>query len=166
MRSSPVWQRLSALAGDDERDRRVLADFAARTGLDPLEHVHRIVAAFPEDARANGSFGIVMDGERFDERRLVTYARDQQSLSGGTLSQKDVAGRRLWVGDDGVAGFFEGQARFVLGGGGWAERMAALWSGEVPASSDRFARAAENRDAAIATGPVVAAPEAGRGIGM
>src|SRR5262249_33080700 len=88
-----------------------------------------LVAAFPEDARTQRQFALILSGRAFDERRLVTFARDRASLRGGDLEQRRHVGRRLWVGkgEGAVAGFFLDAGTFALGGGGWTERLAE-WS--------------------------------------
>jgi hypothetical protein len=133
MRASVVWQRLSALGQDAPADRRMLAEMAERTGTDALQDLGRLVVAVPEDARTRGAFGLVVEaatGKTFDEKRLVTFARDRAALAGNQIVMKSHAGRRLWVGGDGSAGFFPDDRTFVMGGGGWAEVMAELNAGQ------------------------------------
>jgi hypothetical protein len=131
VRETAVWQRFSALASEVPEDRKLIDDFVARTGLDPFRQIHRVVAAFPEDARAGGAFGIIVEGEGFDEKRLLTYVRDQAKLKGGELRQVAQGRHTLWTSSapGSPAGFFLDARRFALGGGGWAERMAALADG-------------------------------------
>jgi hypothetical protein len=131
VRETPLWQRLSTLAADAPEDRKLIDDFVARTGLDPFRQIHRIVAAFPEDARTGGAFGLIVEGEGFDEKRLLTYARDQAQLKGGELRQVARGRHTLWTSSTpgSPAGFFLDARRFVLGSGGWAESMAALADG-------------------------------------
>jgi hypothetical protein len=126
-----LWQRLSALAGEAPEDRKIIDDFIARTGLDPFRQIHRVVAAFPEDARAGGAFGIIIEGEGFDEKRLLTYVRDQAKLKAGELRQIAQGRHTLWTSSapGSPAGFFLDAHRFVLGAGGWAEAMARLAEG-------------------------------------
>jgi hypothetical protein len=131
VRETPLWQRLASLAADAPEDRKLIDDFVARTGLDPFRQIHRIVAAFPEDARAGGAFGLIVEGEGFDEKRLLTYARDQAKLKGGELRQVAQGRYTLWGSSapGSPAGFFLDARRFALGSGGWAESMAALAEG-------------------------------------
>jgi hypothetical protein len=128
IRQTALWKRLSALAAEDPGDKKLIEEFTTRTGLDPFRQLHRLVAAFPEEARGSGAFGIVIEGEDLDEKRLLTYARDQAKLRGAELQPKQHAGYTLWHtgAPDGTAGFFLDRRRFVLGGGGWAEKMADL----------------------------------------
>jgi hypothetical protein len=130
IRATPLWTRLSALAADDPQDRKRILALKARTGLDPLRQIHRIVAAFPDDARSLGQYAVVIDGEGFEESRLVAYAREEGEPRGLKIEARPHEGRTLWVGGpDGTAGFFVGKTRFVLGAGGWAEAMADLADG-------------------------------------
>ena len=130
IRTTPVWQQLSQLAADDPADRKIIEELTARTGLDPFRHIHRVIAAFPDDARqAAGAFAVLFEGEALDEKRLLTYARDQARLRGGSIEPKPHGKRTLWVGQQAggqpeLAGFFLDCHRFVLGGGGWAEKVA------------------------------------------
>ena len=136
LRGSPLWQELSGVAGQDPEDKRLIAAFTERTGLDPFRQVHGLVAAFPEEARRDGAFALYFVGDGFDEKRLATYARDEARLRGQSVVQKLHRGQTLWTagradgspaaGEPGVGGFFLDQRRFVLAGGGWAERMIDL----------------------------------------
>jgi hypothetical protein len=129
IRTTALWGRVSALAEESPEDRKSLQRLSERTGLDPLRQIHRIVAAFPDDARQSGQFALLIDGEGFDERRLVAYAREQ----GSKIEVRSRKGRTLY-GSGNTAGFFLGRSRFVLGGGGWAEALADLADG-VPGSA-------------------------------
>jgi hypothetical protein len=128
VRAAPLWARLAALAEDDAGDRARIQALTARTGLDPLRQIRRIVAAFPDSARARGQFALVVDGQGFDEKRLVAYARQEGAARGLHIEASSRGGRTLWAstGPERTAGFFVGSDRFVLGGGGWAELMLAL----------------------------------------
>ncbi len=130
IRATPSWSKVSELAAGDAADRKILDELLARTGLDPLRQVHRMVAAFPDDARASGRFALVIDGAGFDEMRLITYARDRAHLRGRDLVSRSYRRHTLWssasAADQSVAGFFASPKRFVLGGGGWAEAMVDL----------------------------------------
>ncbi len=143
IRASALWAGLSALAKDRAGDRAIVEQFTARTGVDPFRHIHRIVAAFPEEARQSGQFALVIDGEGFDEKRLVSYARDQAKLRGQDIQSRVVASRTVWVGPgpERTGGFFMGAPRFVLGAGGWAEELAAIAGGTPGVAS-----AADNND--------------------
>jgi hypothetical protein len=123
VRAAPLWSRLAALAEEDPADRARIQALTARTGLDPLRQIQRLVAAFPDSAREHGQFALIVDGDGFDEQRLVAYARDE--TPGTHLEARPRAGRTIWSSGS-SAGFFVGSRRFVLGGGGWAERMADL----------------------------------------
>jgi hypothetical protein len=139
VRATPFWQRLSALAAEVPEDRKLIADFVARTGLDPFRQIHQVVAAFPENAQASGAFGLVIAGQGFDEKRLLTYAADQAKLKGTELRQQGHGRYTLWTGatPGSPAGFFLDAGRFVLAGGGWAALMAAQAEGgpAVPPSA-------------------------------
>src|SRR5690606_14427566 len=120
--------KLSALAARDPADQKLIREMHDRTGLDPLHDIASLLLAFPDDARRSGQFGMVVTGRSMDERRLITFARDQASLRGRDLSQRLHAGHRLWhdrTGGD-LEGFFLNGSNFVLGRGGWAERIATL----------------------------------------
>lgn len=130
IRGSKAWKRLSALAEENPEDRKRIEELRAKTGLDPLRQIHRVVAAFPDDARKGGQYALIIEGQGFDERRLVAYAREQAAAGGGgTIAERKRpgGGRTLWASADGrTAGFFVGNDRFVLGGGGWGEVLANL----------------------------------------
>ena len=98
LRGTPVWKQLAALAGEDPNDRRIIDELTARTGLDPFRQVHRLVAAFPDDARQAGAFAVLFEGDGFDEKRLLTYARDQAKLRGQRIEQRLRGKRTFWVG--------------------------------------------------------------------
>jgi len=121
VRTTALWSRISAQAEESPEDKKSLQRLTERTGLDPLKQIHRIVAAFPDNARQSGQFALLIDGEGFDEQRLVAYAREQ----GGKIETRARNGRTLYTSGS-TAAFFIGQTRFVLGGGGWAEAMADL----------------------------------------
>jgi hypothetical protein len=137
IRATPLWQRLSTLAAEDPNDRKIIDEFTARTGLDPFRQIHRLVAAFPEEARQSRAFGLVIEGDGFDEKRLLTYARDQAKLRGTELRPRTHGQFTLWHSGsaDGTAGFFLDRRHFVLASGGWAEKMADLASGAGAAGS-------------------------------
>jgi hypothetical protein len=155
MRAAPLWARLAALTEEDAADRARIQALTARTGLDPLRQIRRIVAAFPDSARERGQFALVIDGDGFDEKRLVAYAREEVSPRGISIDEVPRAGRTLWVGSGPAhtAGYFVGSKRFVLGGGGWAEAMADLAGGakgsapaRAAADSEELARLAARID--------------------
>lgn len=128
VRRSVLWKAVATAGQRSSDDLKILEGVKARTGFDPLVDVHRLVFAFPEDARANGEFALLAFGDHLDERRLVSYARDEAKARGFDLRQQEHAGQRLWVGSDEQtkrAGFFLNDHTFVLGGGGWAQQMAA-----------------------------------------
>jgi len=124
VRATALWSRISAQAEESAEDRKSLQRLTERTGLDPLKQIHRVVAAFPDNARQSGQFALLIDGEGFDEQRLVAYAREQ----GGKIEARTRNGRTLY-GSGNTGAFFVGRTRFVLGGGGWAEAMADLADG-------------------------------------
>jgi hypothetical protein len=138
IRETALWKRLSALAAEDPADRKLIAEFTARTGLDPFRQLQTMVAAFPEEARDSRAFAIVIEGDGLDEKRLVTYARDQAKLRGAELQPRQHAGRTLWhTGSaDRTAGFFLDRRHLVLAGGGWAEKMAELAGGPGSSAQD------------------------------
>jgi hypothetical protein len=126
VRGTVLWTRLAALADEDPADRARIQALTARTGLDPLRQIRRIVAAFPDSARTEGKYALVIDGQGFDARRLVDYAREEAAPRGIQIQAVPRAGQTLYLssGPAHTAGFFPGPDRFVLGGGGWAELMA------------------------------------------
>jgi hypothetical protein len=128
VRAAPLWARLAALAEDDPADRTRIQGLTARTGLDPLRQIQRVWAAFPDSARERGQFALVVEGQGFDERRLVAYAREEGAARGVRIEPTTRGGRTLWTGRGPArtAGFFDGPGRFVLGGGGWGELLADL----------------------------------------
>ena len=129
IRSSVFWKAMSSAGQRNPDDLKILHAVHLRTGFDPLTDIHRLVFAFPDDARTKGEFGLVAYGKNMDERRLVSYARDEASSRGLRISQHEHSGRRLWAGSDkrtARAGFFLNAETFALGGGGWAEEMVAL----------------------------------------
>jgi hypothetical protein len=137
IRATPLWQRLSTLAAEDPNDRKLIEEFTARTGLDPWKHIHRVVAAFPEEARASRAFGLILEGDGFDEKRLLTYARDQAKLRAAELRPRSHGKFTLWHSGspDRTAGFFLDRRHFVLASGGWAEQMADLAAGAATVKS-------------------------------
>ena len=137
VRATALWSRVSALAGQSAEDRKSLDKLTARTGLDPLRQIHRIVAAFPDNARERGEFALVIEGEGFDEARLVAYAREEAATRGAKIEARTRGARTLYGGggSDRTAGFFVGKTRFVLGSGGWAEAMADLADGRPGVAS-------------------------------
>jgi hypothetical protein len=149
VRDSGLWRELFSLAGQDPEDQRLIESFSKRTGLDPFRQIHRVYAAFPEEARRDGAFALYFEGEGFDEQRLLAYARDEARQRGHTIVSRSHAGRILWVAPRAAAGpgqspgnasevgaFFLDGSRFVLAGGGWAERMLDLLRpGASPAAS-------------------------------
>jgi hypothetical protein len=146
VRQSGLWTQLAALAGDDPADRQLIDGMVAATGFDPFRQIHRLVAAFPEEARQSRAFGIVLEGDKIDRARLLAFLQGDARRRGGDIVEQQRGGRTFWaspdwkprplaaVGDAGVpaepgagtAGFFLDDTHFVLGGGGWAERMADL----------------------------------------
>ena len=135
IRSAPFAAKLSTLAASSPDDEKRLAAFRARTGLDPVRQINSIVVGFPEEARLHGEMGVVVRAERLDESRLVAYVRDTLQKDGDDLVAKPHGRRTLWATrkDPSLAGFFLDGRTLVIGGGGWAERMADLSDG-APAS--------------------------------
>jgi hypothetical protein len=126
VRGTALWRQLAALADEDPADKARIQALTARTGLDPMRQIRRIVAGFPDSARTDGKYALVIEGEGFDAQRLVDYARQEAAPRGIQIQAVPRAGQTLYVssGPAHTAGFFPGPDRFVLGGGGWAELMA------------------------------------------
>ena len=131
LRATALWAQLGSLATTDPNDRQKIDELASRTGFDPLTQVDSLMVAFPEEARAQGGMGMLLRGRGLDENRLIAYVRDQVTKQGDDLFSFRHAGRTLWATrkEPTTAGFFIDSTTFVLGTGGWAERMA-----ELPAS--------------------------------
>ena len=128
LRVTPLWAHLAALAQSDPHDQALISEIGARTGFDPLRQIDSVTVAFPEEARNGGAMGLVLRGQGLDEARLVAYVRDQVRKQGDDLFSFRRDGRTLWATrkQPTVAGFFPDERTFVLGAGGWAEKMAAL----------------------------------------
>jgi hypothetical protein len=152
VRQTSLWKQLAQLAGDDPEDGRLITGLVAATGFDPFRQVHRIVAAFPEEARKSGGFGVVIEGDKIDRARLLTYLQAEARRRGSDLVTHERRGRTFWAApgwaapdasatadSSGTAGFFLDDQHFVLGGGGWAARMADI----ADAVSPRPARAVD-----------------------
>lgn len=129
VRASPLWKAIASAGQRNVGDMKILDELKRRTGFDPLTDLRRLVFAFPQDARIKGEFVLVAYGDHLDERRLVSYARDEAKSRRFEIRQEERAGRRMWVGSDARtarAGFFLDSQTFVLAGGGWAEKVADL----------------------------------------
>lgn len=137
-RRSPLWAELSSLAAAAPGDEQQLQDFAGRTGFDPLKDLDAVVLAFPDEARKSGQVALILRGHNLDEARLVAYARDQVAKGGDDLFSLRHAGRTLWATrkQPTTAGFFAGERTFVLGAGGWAEKVAELLDAPSPAGAE------------------------------
>jgi hypothetical protein len=147
LRASPLAGALAQLASDAQEDKDEIAGFTKRTGLDPWRDIQSLVVAFPEEARRGGQFGLVLRVSGMDPKRLIAYARDQAQKQGDDLQSAPRAHRLLWSrkgqgqgqvqgqGQQDLAGFFLDDRTFVLGAGGWAERMADLSDGGAPSGS-------------------------------
>jgi hypothetical protein len=137
LRATPVWAALASLRAEEERDRKLIEELVARTGLDPFRQIHRVVLAFPEDARTRGEMAVVIEGDVFDQRRLLTYIGDQARLKGRSLTQSARRRRTLWSygGELPATGFFVDDRRIVIGTGGWAEKVADTADGVPGARS-------------------------------
>ena len=137
LRATTLWSQLGSLATADPSDRRKIEELARRTGFDPLSQVDSLVVAFPEEARVQGGMGLVLRGRGLDENRLIGYVRDEVAKQGDDVFSFRHAGRTLWATrkEPTTAGFFVDASTFVLGTGGWAERMAEL-STPSPSNKD------------------------------
>ena len=137
LRASPAAAKVQALAIESQADQKTLAEFARRTGFDPVKQVESLTVAFPESARDSGDFGLVLRADHFDEARLVAYARDELQKSGDDLNSTKRGRLTLWSPrhDPSVAGFFVDERTFVLAAGGWAARMADLVNSANPGDS-------------------------------
>lgn len=137
LRATALWSQLGSLATSDPSDRQKLDELARRTGFDPLRQVDSLVVAFPEEARVQGGMGLVLRAHGLDENRLIAYVRDEVAKQGDDLFSFRHAGRTLWATrkEPTTAGFFVDQGTFVLGTGGWAERMAELAASRSPSGA-------------------------------
>jgi hypothetical protein len=137
LRGSPAMKKLAALAQRSQTDEREIRELAQRTGFDPLADVESVVMAFPEEARRSGELGLVVRGDHLDETRLVAYVRDELQKKGDDLVSTMRGPRRLWSArrDPNVVGFFADARTFVLGAGGWGNRMADLADRARPSDS-------------------------------
>jgi hypothetical protein len=138
LRATPLWARIAALATSNPDDQAQIEEVVRRTGFDPLRQIDSLVVAFPEEARNGGAMGLVVRGHGFEEARLVAYARDQVAKQGDDLFSFRRAGQTLWATrkQPTVAGFFADDRTFVLGAGGWAEKMAELVHAAPPSGAE------------------------------
>jgi hypothetical protein len=148
IRATSLWKELAALSRQDSNDKRMIEGLTAATGFDPFTQVHRLVAAFPEEARKSRAFALVIEGDPVDRGRLFQYLKAEAQRTGGDLVEIKRGARPFWTSGkaEGASGFFLDDRHFVLGGGGWAERMADL------------ADAASGGAAAASARPAVAQP--------
>jgi hypothetical protein len=122
---------------ESQADQQKLAEFARRTGFDPVKQIESLTVAFPDSARDSGDFGLVLQADGLDEARLVAYARDELQKGGDDLNSTKRGRLTLWSPkrDPSVAGFFVDGRTFVLAAGGWAARMADLVNKANPSDS-------------------------------
>jgi hypothetical protein len=137
LRAAPAAAKLMALAKQSPDDQKQIDAFTQRTGLDPLQQIDSLTAGFPDDARRAGEMGLVVRAAHLDEARLVAYAREGLQKSGDDLVAVQRGRRTLWATrkDPKLAGFFADDRTLVVGGGGWAEKMADLADGTPGAAS-------------------------------
>lgn len=137
LRASPLAPALAQLATDASADQAEVDAFSKRTGFDPFRDIQSLVVAFPEEARRGGQFGLLLRADGLDQKRLIAYARDQAQKQGADLQSTARAHRLLWSrkGEEDLAGFFIDDRTFVLGAGGWAEKMADLSDGAAASGS-------------------------------
>jgi len=139
LRRAPLWTRLAPLATSNPDDQRLIQDFARRTGLDPMRQINSLTVAFPEEARRNGEMALVLRGSGFDEARLIAYARDQVKKQGDDdLLSFRRGGYTLWATrrEPTTSGFFPDRGTFVLGAGGWAEKIVTLLPASPPVGAE------------------------------
>ena len=88
----------------------------------------------PRTRARSGDFGLVLRADRFDEARLVAYARDELQKKGDDLVATKRGRLTLWSSkrDPTVVGFFIDEQTFALGAGGWGARMADLAGQDQP----------------------------------
>jgi len=96
LRASPAAAKVQALAIESQADQKALAEFQRRTGFDPIKQLTSLTVAFPEDARGSGDFGLLLRADRFDEARLVSYARDELLKTGDDLIATKRGRLTLW----------------------------------------------------------------------
>jgi len=137
LRTSPAAAKIQSLAMESQADQGTLAEFTRRTGFDPIKQIASITVAFPEDARGNGDFGLVLRADRLDEARLVAYARDELQKTGDDLVSNKHGRMTLWSSrkDPTTVAFFIDDRTFALGAGGWGARMADLADKTNPGDS-------------------------------
>ncbi|HVV50761.1 MAG TPA: hypothetical protein VHO06_13940 [Polyangia bacterium] len=137
LRDSPAAAKLAEKAQQDQADQQQIAEFARRTGFDPLRQLMSVTAAFPEEARLHGEMGLLLRAEDLDEARLVSYVRDQLQKSGDDLTSTAHGRFTLWSSkrDPDLVGFFIDRQTFALGAGGWGQRMADLAESARPVDS-------------------------------
>jgi len=138
LRATPLGARLGSLVTSNAQDKAQIDELARRTGFDPMAQIDSLTVAFPEEARVQGAMGLVMRARGLEEARLVAYVRDQVAKQGDDLFAFHRAGRTLWATrkEATTAGFFADDRTFVLGGGGWAEKMAELGRAPAPAGAE------------------------------
>ncbi|HEY0714746.1 MAG TPA: hypothetical protein VGF45_18840, partial [Polyangia bacterium] len=98
VRQTQLWQQLQTFAGADPADRQLIERLKTEAGIDPFRQIHRVVAAFPEEARASRAFGIVIEGEKIDRERLFGYLRGEAQRRGTDLVKRPHGAHVLWAG--------------------------------------------------------------------
>jgi hypothetical protein len=127
VRATSFWKQLAAEVGEDAEDNKLVAELTRATGIDPWTQIHRVLAAFPEEARRTRAFAVIIEGDRIDRQRLLTYLENEAKAGGGAPLTKRTHGRfEIWGSPavDEPSGFFLDDTHFVLGGGGWTEKIA------------------------------------------
>jgi hypothetical protein len=146
LRASSLAPRLAALAISSPADDQRLDTFRQRTGLDPLRQIDSVTVAFPEEARARGELGIILRASHFDQTRLIAYVRDALQKDGDDLVPAPRGPNLLWAArkDPTLAGFFLDEGTLLIGGGGWAEKMADLATARASARGTTTPASAES----------------------
>lgn len=148
LRASPLAPQLAALAVASPADDQRLETFRQRSGLDPVHQIDSITVAFPEEARARGELGIILRASHFDQPRLIGYVRDVLQKDGDDLVPTPRGPNLVWAGrkDPTLAGFFLDEGTLVIGGGGWADKMADLAAGSPPRAGGQSAATSAETD--------------------
>jgi len=145
LRASSLAPQLAGLALASPADDQRLDTFRQRTGLDPVRQIDSVTVAFPEEARARGELGIILRASHFDQTRLIAYVRDALQKDGDDLVPTPRGPNLLWAArkDPTLAGFFLDEGTLVIGGGGWAEKMADLAAARASARGAAMPPSAE-----------------------
>jgi hypothetical protein len=131
LRGSKTWAQIKD-AANDPSTKKDYDEFVQKTGLDPLTQINGLSGGFLSAAGGNkGQFAVIVRG-KFDEQKIIAYAKDKAKEEGkaGDLKTEQYNGKTVYGETDDAGVTFIDSSTLVIGGREWVHKVIDVAAGK------------------------------------